>query len=167
MAASSASTSGKTGEVASTTLPALPAVTATRWECTAGSIGYLKAVERVIEHVPPGHVLVQVHSCGLNFADVFAVQGLYSATPTGTFTPGLEFAGVVVALPASSTSTCSTTSTTAAGRGRKRKFEETAPSAAGSALKVGDRVMGVTRFGVSASHHLTICVAAPLYVVHC
>jgi hypothetical protein len=37
-----------------------------------------------------------VRAIGLNFADVFAVQGLYSATPKGVFTPGLEFAGDIL-----------------------------------------------------------------------
>ena len=31
---------------------------------------------------------VQVKAIGLNFADIFACQGLYSATPTGSFVPG-------------------------------------------------------------------------------
>ena len=38
---------------------------------------------------------VRVEAVGLNFADVFACLGLYSATPEGAFVPGLEFAGVV------------------------------------------------------------------------
>ena len=46
----------------------------------------------------PGEVLVRVRSIGLNMADLFAIIGLYSATPKGTFTPGLEFAGDVVAV---------------------------------------------------------------------
>ncbi len=32
---------------------------------------------------------------GLNFADIFAIQGLYSATPKGSFIPGLEFSGKI------------------------------------------------------------------------
>ncbi len=45
-------------------------------------------------------VQVDVKAVGLNFADIFAVQGLYSATPKGAFVPGLEFAGVVSQVPA-------------------------------------------------------------------
>ncbi|GAA4297392.1 medium chain dehydrogenase/reductase family protein [Nibribacter koreensis] len=60
---------------------------------------------------------------GLNFADVFAMQGLYSATPAGSFIPGLEFSGEVVSVGRSVTS-----------------------------CKVGDRVMGVTRFGGYVSY---------------
>ena len=36
-----------------------------------------------------------MEAIGLNFADIFACQGLYSATPKGSFIPGLEFAGLV------------------------------------------------------------------------
>lgn len=36
-----------------------------------------------------------MQATGLNFADIFACLGLYSATPRGAFTPGLEFAGTV------------------------------------------------------------------------
>ena len=35
---------------------------------------------------------------GLNFADLAACLGLYSATPAGAFVPGLEFAGTVEAV---------------------------------------------------------------------
>jgi NADPH:quinone reductase-like Zn-dependent oxidoreductase len=34
----------------------------------------------------------------LTFADIFAIEGLYSATPKGAFVPGLEFSGSVVAI---------------------------------------------------------------------
>lgn len=63
-------------------------------------------------------VSVKVHSIGLNFADVFAIWGLYSATPKGEFIPGLEFAGEVTDIGSEV-----------------------------SGLSKGDRVMGVTRFG--------------------
>lgn len=44
-----------------------------------------------------GKVLVGVRSVGLNYADIFAIMGLYSATPKGEFIPGLEFSGDVIA----------------------------------------------------------------------
>ena len=44
---------------------------------------------------PAGALRVRVMAVGLNFADVFAGLGLYSATPKGDFVPGLEFSGVV------------------------------------------------------------------------
>jgi NADPH:quinone reductase-like Zn-dependent oxidoreductase len=74
-----------------------------------------------------GQIRVNVRACGLNFADIFAAMGLYSATPKGRFTPGLEFSGVVSEVHPS----------VASNKG----------SGGGSKLKVGDAVMGVTRFG--------------------
>lgn len=56
----------------------------------------LKLVEGPIPSLPNGRVLVAVRSIGLNYADIFAIMGLYSATPKGPFIPGLEFCGVVV-----------------------------------------------------------------------
>ena len=64
-----------------------------------------------------------VRAIGLNFADIFAIWGLYGATPEGSFVPGLEYAGEVAAV----------------GEGVK-------------SVQVGDRIMGVTRFGAYASH---------------
>ena len=43
----------------------------------------------------PGSVLVEVKAVGLNYADIFAIMGLYSATPKAPFIPGLEYSGVV------------------------------------------------------------------------
>ncbi len=68
-------------------------------------------------------VLIKVKAIGLNFADIFAILGIYSATPKGSFVPGLEFAGVV--------EQC--------GSEVKR-------------FKPGDAVMGVTRFGAYTTH---------------
>lgn len=84
----------------------------------AGSIAHLTLQTEELASPGTGEVCVQVKAIGLNFADIFAMQGLYSATPQGAFIPGLEFSGEVVAVGA----------------------------AAGS-WQVGDRVMGVTRFG--------------------
>ena len=84
----------------------------------AGSIRNLKLRQESLGKPLADEVSVRVHAIGLNFADIFAMQGLYSATPSGSFIPGLEFAGEIVAVG-----------------------EE-----AGN-WQVGDRVMGVTRFG--------------------
>lgn len=89
----------------------------------AGNIDDLNLCDEEIS--PPGEneLLIQVRNVGLNFADVFALTGLYSATPKGSFIPGLEFSGTVLE------------------KGRTvKKF------------KVGDRVMGVTRFGGYVDH---------------
>jgi NADPH:quinone reductase-like Zn-dependent oxidoreductase len=74
----------------------------------------------------PRDVLIQVAFAGLNFADVLIQQGLYQAAndemKTGKFTPGFEVSGTVMAV-----------------------------GGAVKAFQVGDRVMGVTRFGGFAS----------------
>ncbi len=60
--------------------------------------GSLDRLTRRTEDLPapgPGQARVAVKAIGLNFADIFACLGLYSATPKGSFIPGLEFAGVV------------------------------------------------------------------------
>lgn len=89
----------------------------------AGSINNLKMVAEDLE--PPGEeeVQVKVRCLGLNFADIPAMFGLYSATPEGSFIPGLEYAGDIMAV------------------GRKVKY-----------IKEGDAVMGVTRFGGYSDH---------------
>ena len=70
-----------------------------------------------------------VKSVGLNYADIFAIMGLYSATPVGSFIPGLEFSGEVLASDSDN-------------------------------FVVGQRVIGVTRFGGYDSH----IVADPDYL---
>ena len=89
----------------------------------AGNLNRLKKHE--CEIIPPGkgQVVVQVESIGLNFADIFAILGLYSATPEGAFIPGLEYAGRII---------------------------DTGSGVAD--FKKGDRVMGVTRFGAYTTH---------------
>jgi len=84
----------------------------------AGNLKNLTQKTGTLAAPQPNEVSVKVHSIGLNFADVFAIWGLYSATPKGEFIPGLEFAGEVMAIGGEV-----------------------------SGLSKGDRVMGVTRFG--------------------
>ncbi len=92
------------------------------WICPkAGAISRLRHQREPLPTLAAGKLRVRVAAVGLNFADIFALSGLYSATPAGAFIPGLEFAGTVEA------------------------------SAADSPLKPGDRVMGATRFGAYAS----------------
>jgi len=93
--------------------------------------GSLDRLTHRIEDLPdpsPGEARVAVRAVGLNFADIFACLGLYSATPPGSFIPGLEFAGVIEAIAPA-----------ARGAG--------ALDAEPTALRVGDPVVGVTRFG--------------------
>lgn len=84
----------------------------------AGSLDRLVRVTEELPPPPPGHARVNVGAVGLNFADIAACLGLYSATPRGAFVPGLEYAGTIEAV----------------GEGVR-------------AFAPGDRVMGLTRFG--------------------
>jgi len=90
----------------------------------AGSIECLALVNEDLPAPLPDEIRVSVRSIGLNFADVFTCLGLYGASSSTNFIPGLEFSGVV---------------------------EEVGENCTRS-LKVGDRVMGVTRFGAYSSH---------------
>uniref|UniRef100_A0A2D4GRS1 Enoyl reductase (ER) domain-containing protein n=1 Tax=Micrurus corallinus TaxID=54390 RepID=A0A2D4GRS1_MICCO len=45
-----------------------------------------------------GQVCVQVRACGLNFADLLARQGLYDRLPSPPVSPGMEAAGIVLAV---------------------------------------------------------------------
>lgn len=90
----------------------------------AGRISDLKLVEEPIAYPASGHVRVAVKAIGLNAADIFAIIGLYAATPKGSFIPGLEYSGVVESI----------------GDGCQ------------TSLRVGDKVYGFTRFGSYVSH---------------
>jgi len=89
----------------------------------AGAIKRLVLTEESLPTLKEGEVRIAVKAVGLNFADIFALTGLYSATPVGAFIPGLEFSGIIEAVAGDVDN-----------------------------LKVGDKVMGVTRFGGYASH---------------
>lgn len=45
-----------------------------------------------------GEMLVQVHAAGINFPDVLVISGEYQLLPPRPFTPGKDFAGVVLAV---------------------------------------------------------------------
>ena len=66
----------------------------------AGSLRNLRLNQSAIPPLEKAKVLVEVKSVGLNYADIFAIMGLYSATPQGPFIPGLEFSGTVLATDA-------------------------------------------------------------------
>ncbi len=88
--------------------------------------GSLKNVRLSAEQLPPPlphQVTVAVKAIGLNYADLFAIMGLYSATPEGAFIPGLEYAGEIIQV-----------------------------GAAVRDIKAGAQVMGVTRFGAYTTH---------------
>ena len=89
----------------------------------AGSIEKIKLVEEKLEEPANSEVTVEVKAIGLNFADLFAIQGLYSATPKGSFVPGLEYSGIII------------------NKGKDVKD-----------YQVGDKVMGAIRFGAYTTH---------------
>jgi alcohol dehydrogenase len=64
----------------------------------AGSLDRLRCVEEALPPPAEREVRLRVAAVGVNFADAFACQGLYSATPQGSFVPGLECAGIVEAV---------------------------------------------------------------------
>jgi len=89
----------------------------------AGSLTRLSLVEDFLPAPTSSEVQVDIQAVGVNFADVFACLGLYSATPKGGFVPGLECAG------------------------RIRRL-----GAGVSGFREGDAVIALTRFGGYASH---------------
>ena len=94
-----------------------------RYRLDAGKISNLKIQTFELPALQAGEVRVSVKAIGLNFADIFAIWGLYKAAPKTDFTPGLEYAGVIESV----------------GEGV-------------SQYRPGDRVMGITRFGAYTTH---------------
>jgi len=89
----------------------------------AGSLANIKLVDENLPEPESDEVTVEIKAIGLNFADLFAIQGLYSATPKGSFIPGLEYSGVIIK------------------KGRNV-----------SGFETGDKIMGAIRFGAYATH---------------
>ncbi|MCB0279242.1 MAG: zinc-binding dehydrogenase [Calditrichaeota bacterium] len=84
----------------------------------AGAFKRLKLMNESLPDLESGKIRIRVKAIGLNFADIFAITGLYSATPSGPFIPGLEFAGEVIENKSTNAS-----------------------------FRTGDRVIGLSRFG--------------------
>jgi alcohol dehydrogenase len=89
----------------------------------AGSLKNLQLQNISLPPLQAHEVTIAVKAIGLNYADLFAIMGLYSATPKGPFTPGLEYAGEVIYVGASVTH-----------------------------VKPGDKIMGITKFGGYTTH---------------
>lgn len=89
----------------------------------AGSINNLKLVTENLPEPAENEVTVEVRAIGLNFADIFAIQGLYSATPKDSFVPGLEYSGIVI-----------------------KKGKEI------TEFEIGDKIMGAIRFGAYTTY---------------
>lgn len=89
----------------------------------AGSLSNLKLVDEELTEPKDHEVTIEVKAIGFNFADLFAIQGLYSATPKGSFIPGLEYSGKIL------------------HKGKSVKDFE-----------IGDDVIGVIRFGAYTTY---------------
>lgn len=70
---------------------------------SVGQVGELPQAMQLIDAPVPAVVndqlLVKVHACGINFADVLMCRGDYQRRPSLPFTPGLEACGRVVDAP--------------------------------------------------------------------
>ena len=89
----------------------------------AGSLSNLKLIGEELSEPAANEVMIEVKAIGFNFADLFAIQGLYSATPKGSFIPGLEYSGVIL-----------------------QSGKDV------SDFRVNDKVMGVIKFGAYTTH---------------
>jgi NADPH:quinone reductase-like Zn-dependent oxidoreductase len=99
-----------------------------------GKISGLKLKKEILNPLKDTEIQIKVHAIGLNFADLFAIFGIYSATPNGKFIPGLEISGEITAVGSSVNN-----------------------------WKVGDRVMAATRLGGYATYiHTEVDSVFPL-----
>lgn len=89
----------------------------------AGSFKRLRIVKDHLKTLEPGKIRIKLKCIGLNFADLFAITGLYSATPKGEFIPGLEYSGTICDINKKS-----------------------------SRFKIGDPVMGISRFSAYSNY---------------
>ncbi|KAK3733994.1 hypothetical protein QZH41_009860 [Actinostola sp. cb2023] len=60
-----------------------------------GGYGKLKVENHPKPNSTEGHVVVKVHACGLNFADLMQRQGMYPHSPKLPYVPGFECSGVI------------------------------------------------------------------------
>ena len=68
--------------------------------CAFGDLDAITVADLPDPVAGPGEVVARVRAAGVNFADLLMVQGRYQVKPALPFTPGLEFAGEVVAVGA-------------------------------------------------------------------
>ena len=60
-----------------------------------GPVDGLETGERESPRPGSGELRIAVRACGINFADVLIVQGLYQERPVLPFSPGMEVSGIV------------------------------------------------------------------------
>lgn len=87
-----------------------------------GSIANLKNTNLPLESLEHGKIRIKTKAIGLNFADIFAILGLYSAAPKPPFTPGLEYSGIIEEINAETD------------------------------FNVGDKIIGISRFNGYSTH---------------
>ena len=63
-----------------------------------GPVESLEVGEQESPRPGPGELKIAVRACGINFADLLMVQGLYQERPPLPFCPGMEVSGVVETL---------------------------------------------------------------------
>ncbi len=107
----------------------------------------------------PGKVLVEVRAAGLNFADTRFIRGQYFVRPTPPDVPGMEAAGVVLAVGPDVTGLAPGDRVIAIGRGA---FAERMTASAKSTYRIPDgldfeRAAAIGIQGLSA-HHLLFLV---------
>lgn len=71
------------------------------WQCTTPTgIGALHWIELPRPVPRPAEALIEIAAASVNFPDLLVIEGKYQWQPPPPFTPGVEFAGTVVALGA-------------------------------------------------------------------
>lgn len=65
-----------------------------------GEVEDLRLEDAPAPPLDPGHVRIEVHATGVNFADLLIARGEYQTKPDFPFSPGMEAAGVVTEIGA-------------------------------------------------------------------
>jgi len=125
-----------------------------------GNLKHLQKKKDMLPPPGPDEVRVRVCAIGLNFADVFTVLGMYDAASSKeNLVPGLEFSGVVEAIGDRLQNRKSAIVSRSPDGKRNVLVSSPEPSQTkegdGQKIRVGDRVMGFSRFG-SFSTHLNV-----------
>lgn len=63
-----------------------------------GSLDVIAIEDRPTPRPGPGQILIEVAAAGINFADLLAVQGKYQVEAKPPYVPGMEVAGMVLAV---------------------------------------------------------------------
>jgi NADPH2:quinone reductase len=112
------------------------------------------AIERRAVPVPgPGEALVRVRAASVNFPDLLMTQGLYQFKPALPFVPGIEGAGVIVALGAAMPHDPAPPGAPPAAAAPARALaggDRTGADAPAWRARVGDRVLLHSRTGAFA-----------------